>query len=144
MANTNIDIKKLEADLTGEEGRRRCAYRDSLGIWTIGIGRNIDEAHGGGLSDLEIDFLFQNDINKKMAALYIQLPWIRKLSEPRQRALMNMAFQMGIVGLCKFTGTLAALEAGQWQTAVDHAMDSLWARQTPNRAKLVTALFLQD
>jgi len=144
MGNTNVDISKLEADLTSEEGRKRSAYRDSLGYWSIGIGRCIDDRSGGGLSDLEIDFLFQNDVNSHMADLYAALPWVRDLSEPRQRALCNMAFQMGVAGLCKFHGMLMALQAHKWQDAVDDAMASLWAKQTPNRAKLVTALFLQD
>jgi lysozyme len=39
--------------LTREEGKRRSAYQDHLGYWTIGVGRLIDARKGGGLSDEE-------------------------------------------------------------------------------------------
>jgi lysozyme len=52
----------LRRMLEDEEGRVPHAYPDSLGYWTIGVGRLIDRRKGGGLSDDEIDYLLANDI----------------------------------------------------------------------------------
>lgn len=46
-----------------------------------------------------------------------------------------MAFQMGIVGLLGFTNTLAAIKRGDYAAAATGMLASLWARQTPARAK---------
>jgi lysozyme len=39
----------------------------------------------------------------------------------------------------RFKKTLAALEARDFDRAADEALDSLWARQTPNRAERIAA-----
>lgn len=137
-----VDIQKLEQDLTGEEGRKNTIYKDSRGLWSGGIGRLLDPSKGGGFSDDEVDLMFSNDVTKHTAGLYKALPWIAKLSEPRQRALCNMAFQMGVEGVLHFPDMLRCLEAGEWQAAVSAARDSAWATETPERCDLVTSLFL--
>ena len=55
-----------------------------------------------------------------------------------------MSYQMGVGGLLSFRLTLAALEEGNRQEAYDMALDSLWARQTPARAKRVAAMLRDD
>ena len=57
---------------------------------------------------------------------------------------MNMAYQMGVPGLLRFKKMLSALEAGDWKTAEKEALDSLWARQTPRRAREVASLLLSN
>ena len=46
-----------------------------------------------------------------------------------------MAFQLGIDGLLKFKNTLNLIEAGDYETASKEMLNSLWAKQTPERAK---------
>ena len=46
----------------------------------------------------------------------------------------NMAFQLGAHGLQKFEKTLQHVKARNWSGAADEMLDSLWAKQTPNRA----------
>jgi lysozyme len=86
------------------------------------------------LSDDEIDYLLNNDINKRKNALIKALPWMSSLSEARQGVLINMSFQMGVDGLLKFTNTLAYIKAGKYLEASKGMLNSLWARQTPARA----------
>lgn len=120
--------------LTLDEGKVKHAYQDHLGYWTIGVGRLIDKEKGGGLSDEEIDYLLSNDIEKKYTELIKALPWVAQLHEARQAVLLNMAFQMGVSGLLKFTNTLQNIKNGKWDDASKGMLQSLWARQTPNRA----------
>src|SRR3546814_15181122 len=45
--------------LNREEGRIPHAYPDSLGYWTIGVGRLIDKRKGGRLTNVETDMLLE-------------------------------------------------------------------------------------
>jgi lysozyme len=120
--------------LEDEEGRVAHAYQDSLGYWTIGIGRLIDERKGGGLTDEEIDYLLANDIKRKTAEVAKALPWISRLSGARQAVLIGMAFQLGTEGLLAFKNTLAKIQAGDFASAASNMLLSKWATQTPKRA----------
>src|SRR3546814_2848207 len=55
--------------LNREEGRIPHAYQDSLGYWTIGVGRLIDKRKGGRLTNVDIDMLLANDIADKIAEI---------------------------------------------------------------------------
>lgn len=127
----------IREDLEKHEGRVRHAYQDHLGYLTIGVGRLIDERRGGGLSDAEVDYLLNNDIDRVAIGMNRRLAWLRLAPENVQRAMLNMAFQMGIEGVMGFRKMLAALEAEDYETAASEALDSKWARQTPGRAREV-------
>ena len=131
---------QLIADLKRDEGVILHEYRDHLGFSTIGVGRLIDKRKGGGISMAEAEYLLSNDIDRVAKELDGKLPWWRTLTEPQQRALANMAFQLGIGGLLKFKRVLKALQDGNGAEAEKHALDSLWASQTPARAKRVAEL----
>lgn len=134
-ANLMAQIRK---QLKSDEGEVLHAYQDHLGYWTIGIGRLIDKRRGGGITKEEAAYLLENDITTRLAQLENKLPWFNKLNEARQGALLNMSFQLGVPGLMNFKRTLALIEAGDYDAAADQMMLSLWARQTPNRAKRIS------
>lgn len=123
-------IRQLRAD----EGEKPCVYRDSLGILSIGVGRNVDEDHGGGLRPDEISYLLNNDIDERINALNKALPWFQDLDDARKGVLVNMAF-MGVSKLLKFTKTLDLIRRGDYEAAGDEMLDSLWAKQVGDRAK---------
>lgn len=126
--------------LKTEEGVVSHAYQDHLGYWTIGVGRLIDKRKGGGLSPDEIDYLLQNDINKIIGSLDKALPWWNTLSPNRKAALAAMAFQMGLTNLLNFKKTLSLMKAGRFAAASEQMLTSLWAQQTPARAKRTAEL----
>lgn len=130
-----MDIMQMAKELGFEEGNIPHAYKDHLGFWTIGVGFLIDERKGGGLYPEEIAFILQNRVNRTWVKLQEKLPWITKVDEVRQRVLLSMAYQMGIDGLLGFKNTLKMVEAGDYQGAARGMLNSLWAKQTPNRAK---------
>lgn len=126
--------KNLIRQLRDEEGEILSAYQDHLGYLTIGIGRLIDKRKGGGITQEESEYLLNNDISKVNAQLDANIPWWRKLDEARQAVLQGMAFQMGITGLLGFKNTLKMIESGDYQSAGNGMLNSLWAKQTPARA----------
>lgn len=126
-------IKQLRSD----EGERLSVYQDSLGFWTIGVGRLVDGRKGGGITAEESAYLLNNDIERTRRGLVDALPWFESLDEARQGALINLAFQNGVSGVLLFKNMLAALKEGRWEDAKHHALDSRWAKQTPERAQRV-------
>ena len=128
-------ISELTKQLRADEGVVSHAYTDSLGYWTIGVGRLIDKRKGGGLRPFEIDYLLRNDIEDRINELTKRLPWFQNLDDARRGVLLNMSFQMGVDGLMQFRNTLEMIKQGDYDKAADGMLNSLWARQTPERAK---------
>ena len=133
----------LNAQLRDMEGVVPHAYQDSLGFWTIGVGRLIDERKGGRLTDEEINFLLDNDIAEKRMQLAKALPWTASLDPIRRDALVNLTFQLGIGGLMGFTNSLAAVRDGHYEHAAELFKQSRWYQQTPKRAARVIAQISQ-
>jgi len=122
----------LLSQIERDEGFRQFPYADSVGVWTIGIGRNLES---NGVSLEEARYLAQNDIEKITAALRQRLHWFDTHSECRQAVLINMAFNMGIGGLLGFKKLIAALEVGDYQIAAEEMLNSKWAKQVGVRAE---------
>jgi lysozyme len=135
-----LDMTKLQQNLQADEGFMKSAYQDHLGFWTIGIGTLIDERKNAGITLDEANYLLRNRINKNLKELDSRIPWWREHPEHVQRALANMAYQLGPDGLLNFKDTLALIKAGKYSQAAGEALKSLWAKQTPSRAKKVTDL----
>lgn len=114
------------------EGVRLKAYRDQKGKLTIGIGRNIDDV---GISEAEAYMMLDNDILKCKKAITENLLWATQLDDARYGVLLEMVYQMGIGGVLKFKETLKAMQNQDYTLAAAQMMGSLWAKQTPERAK---------
>ncbi len=131
--------------LKKEEGRRLEPYRDSEGLWTVGYGHLIDRRKGGSLprwiqpsfplTEDEVDELLVKDAAEVQLALGHSLVLLARLNDVRRVVLLAMAFQLGVVGVLKFTRTLAAIDESRWDDASASLLNSLWARQTPARAQ---------
>lgn len=125
-------MSQLQKQLILHEGCRLTAYRDSVGVLTIGIGRNLQHR---GISQDEALMLLRNDISATITAVRKEMPWTVALDDVRQRVLCDMAFNMGIAQLLEFKQTLAAVKAGDYGKAADMMLDSRWASQVGERAR---------
>ena len=127
--------QNLAKQLIIDEGVESQAYKDSLGLLTIGIGRLIDpNVPGSGLRPDEIEYLFNNDLKDRIEKLSKEIPWFLELDEARQGVLLNMSFQMGVTGFLKFKNTLELVRTGKYTEAATAMLQSKWAKQTPKRA----------
>jgi lysozyme len=130
----NLLIKILER----EEGWRDKPYYCSEGYPTIGYGFKIGPK--GAMLEL-----YQFSISREVGAV-----WLRGIcaeledrmafelapvkNAGRRAVLLSMAYQMGIDGVRKFRKMWEAIERQDWGDAADQMLDSLWARQTTERA----------
>jgi lysozyme len=126
-------IEALRAQLIDHEGLKLSVYRDSLGYLTIGVGRLIDARKGGRITRDEAIYLLDNDIAEKIGQLRSALPWFEAQDVIRQRALVDLAFNLGTPGLLKFKNTLAAWKRGDYDGAARGLEKSLWFKQVGRR-----------
>lgn len=122
----------IEEQLERDEGYRQFAYKDSVGVLTVGIGRNLEHV---GISKEEAIALLRNDVARAIVSLRRAFPWFDSLSQPHQGALVNMTFNMGIDGLSAFRLMLQAIERGDYDSAAKEMLDSKWAKQVGLRAE---------
>lgn len=128
-----MNIEAITQMLIDNEGMILHEYKDHLGYSTIGVGRLI-EKDKGGLTEEECKYLLENDIGRVMARLDRNFSWWRDLSEGRQHVMIDLSFNLGN-RLSKFVKFLSNLEAGLYEAAATELLDSLYAKQVPNRAE---------
>ena len=141
------------------EGLRLQVYKDTLGIDTVGIGRNLedrgitdeelewmdipnmDTIYEYGISEADAMYLAGNDVQIVEEELVRAHPCVNKLDAVRQLVVMDMAFNMGVPRLCKFKKMWAAVHENKFDVAAKEMLDSRWANQVKSRAtKLAHAM----
>lgn len=141
--------KLLIAELRRDEGVEYKPYKDTVGIWTVGVGHNLQakpidkKGWTYPLTDAQVDELLSEDLSEVFAGLDKKLPWWRKLSYVRQRVIANMAFNLGIDGLLKFKNTLAYVQSGDYKNAAQGMLASKWATQVKGRATRLAEMMVK-
>ena len=145
--------------LIAHEGLRLQVYKDTLGIDTIGIGRNLedrgitkeeldwmdipsmDAVYEYGITEADAMYLAKNDVQIVEDELVRAHPCVEELDAVRQLVLIDMAFNLGVPRLCKFKKMWAAVHTKQFDIAAKEMLDSRWARQVKSRStKLAHAM----
>ena len=145
------NMTELLDQLVLHEGLELLPYKDSLGIDTIGIGRNLEHrglseaelAHIGkdisdicewGITKEQAYYLAENDIKIVEEEVCKAHPCVVELDEIRQRVIIDMAFNMGVPRLNKFKKMWKAIEEENYEESKIQMLDSRWANQVGNRA----------
>ena len=145
--------------LIAHEGLRLQVYQDTLGIDTIGIGRNLEDrgitkeelewmdipnmaiVHTEGITEADAMYLAQNDVQIVEEELLRAHPCVEDLDAVRQLVVMDMAFNMGVPRLRKFKKMWNAIHENKFDVAAKEMLDSRWAIQVKSRAvKLSNAM----
>ena len=145
--------------LIAHEGLKLQVYQDTLGIDTIGIGRNledrgitqeelddldiptIDHIYEYGITEADAVYLAHNDVQIVEEELVRAHPCVDRLDSVRQLILMDMAFNMGVPRLCKFIKMWNAIHEEKFDVAAKEMLDSRWANQVKSRStKLANAM----
>lgn len=123
-----------------EEGFRSTAYLCTEGYPTIGYGTrlcNIKDVPLEYYNDLvfteTIAEIFMGD---KLSTIetYILNEFGYNILDCRMLVLQSMCYQLGISGFKKFRKMIDAIHNEDWDKVSEEALDSRWARQTPERA----------
>lgn len=125
-------------------------YRCTAGKLTQGIGRNL-EAHP--LSDKEKNELVDGKVSLEVARRWVieeLVPIEDKLSDTvdylkcntiRRAILLDMAFNIGLLGLSKFKKMWEHIHKENWVEASREMKDSSWYTQVGRRGKRNVELF---
>ena len=158
---SNISLRRMES-IMKNEGVRKVVYLDSEKKPTVGVGHLVTKDTFKRYPDIDFSKplsaentrrIFLDDLKNKEKELKrfsknhsIDLS---KLSEHQNDALFEMIYQLGETGLGNFKGTISKIRTAinnpsyeAWEAVKKEALNSRWARQTPNRAKTVTDMFL--
>ena len=114
------------------EGFRSTVYECTEGYDTIG--------YGFAIKDLKLDEdIAELILIRKLATLQERIShafgWFHNSPDEVKDIVTNMCYQLGISGFSKFKKTIYLIETEQYEDASIEMLDSLWAKQTPNRAK---------
>ena len=136
-----MNLNKLQEQIMFEEGVKYEIYNDHLGYKTFGVGhlvRATDPENemevGTKVSKMRVAECFEAD-------LYVAINDMEKFTEGMEiddnikECVTEMVFQLGLPRLNKFKNFKQALLDGDIETAQAEMKDSLWYRQTTNRAE---------
>ena len=134
------------------EGFEKLPYKNPRGVWTCGIGHNL-EARGIPASWVK-PILDKRGISKKQASEILELDWIsaqmnrvyvftfaewESFSEAQKFVVTDMIFNMGLGdknhGFLSFSiASIPAMKRGDWSTVIANLKRSKWVKQTGRRA----------
>lgn len=128
----NKDFSSLIEDIKKHEGFRSSVYKCTEGYDTIG--------YGFAIKDLIIDedvatLILMKKLHKMLERIIIAFPWFKTIDDEAKSVVINMCYQLGLTGFSKFKKTIYLLETEQYEEASTEMLDSLWAKQTPARAR---------
>jgi len=129
-------LARIETELVFDEGIKYQPYKDSLGNWTIGAGYYIGRSLENLLITRDVALLMAKERTlesvaaaKRIFSEEIFCSW----EEPRQRAIVNLIYNMGegndTHGFRSFKKMIAAAKLGDWDTVAWELKNSLWATQ---------------
>ena len=137
----------MYSELVLDEGKRLTVYLDTEKIPTVAIGCNL-KVHdttpiigrklttvGQTISESECNKLFRFTLNKvAIIPLYKNIPDIMdSLDSVRQRALINLCFNMGWGTFSDFKNTLKFIKKHDFVNAAENLKNSKWYTQVGNR-----------
>ena len=119
-------------DIKRHEGFRSTVYQCTEGYDTIG--------YGFAIKDLVLDedvaeLILMKKLHKLLERILIAFPWFKDIDDKAKSVVVNMCYQLGLSGFSKFKKTIYLLETEQYEDASIEMLDSLWAKQTPSRAR---------
>ena len=125
-----------------EEGFSPGPYVDTEGYITIGIGKKISPKNQSidpflafpRMPESVAQAWMREDL-KDIVVQVSQMAFADQLNSVRAATIYSMVYQLGYSGFQGFVNTRYLLEDGNFEGAAMEMMDSLWARQTTNRAE---------
>ena len=124
-------MKDIIEQLKIHEGYKPKVYKCTAGVDTIGIGFAIKDLE---LSEDVCELILKEKLQALEERFEDRFDWFKTSPIEVRNVMLNMAYQLGFRGFCKFKKTLSYLENAEWGSASKEMLDSRWAKQTPNRA----------
>lgn len=125
------DVKKM---IMQHEGVKLQPYKDSLGLWTVGVGhligdgKSLPKEYNRTFSKEEVYALFDQDFeHHKNAAM--KIPNFNRLGEKAQAAFIDLTFNMGPGWFRRWPKLVQAMRDFDIRAVIDNLRTSKWAKQ---------------
>ena len=138
MSKLTEMLRRHEGEVKNSAGRH-IVYDCPAGHATIGIGRNVSES-GLGLSDIEVEFMLEEDTARCAKELGGAFDWFSGLDQVRADAMIDLCFNIGITSLRKFVNANDAMARDDYDEASAQYYQSKWASQVGDRAIEICAM----
>ena len=118
--------------IKNNEGFRSTVYKDHLGFDTIGYGFAIKDMYMyEEVASLQLTMYLEEKYNH----LDKNLDWFSDMPPEIQGVILEMVYQMGFSGFCKFKKAISNMKSKDWKGAATEMLDSKWAKSdSPGRA----------
>lgn len=142
-----MNLKRLEQRVMQDEGFRREAYLDTVGVWTVGFGSTRIRGRAVEPTDIlekdEARMYLRADLFEAMIAAKKIFPLMDKMNDVRQEVLVNMAYNLGEGRLRRFKKMILAHDNLNFTDMAREMVDSHWYSQVGGRGqRLVQAMKL--
>ena len=137
----------LIANIKENEGFCGEIYEDSRGFATIGYGFLVSalspdelEINGGKVEPMSravADQILTLKLKKLKPKVFEAFAWLAEKPANVQDVVIEMCYQMDVNKVKKFVTTLHHIRMDEYEKAVQSGLRSLWAQQTPKRARKV-------
>lgn len=131
-----MDINQIKTRLQKDEGSKRFVYADTRGFWTIGNGFCVDEKVGSGLPEDVRDYWLEFLVNSTIQLLNKVLPQLNSLDDVRKQLFVCLLYNLGAQHLQSFHNMLGFAANGQFDSASDELVNSLWYKEVGVRGPI--------
>lgn len=137
-------MSKVIEILAFEEGYKERPYIDTEGYPTVGCGIVIGPKNAPlanyrfNIPRVVGDVWIRTILDENRARLQsrpVITAALTQCNPARADVIYSMAYQLGVDGLAAFKNTLQMVASGNFAGAAEGMLSSLWAKQTPARAK---------
>jgi lysozyme len=123
---------QLLSSIKEHEGFKSRPYLDTEGVLTFGYGCT-------WITEEEAEYLLIRRLAFIEVDLNHEFPWLFRLDPVRADVLRELAYNLGIERLKKFTHMIGAILVQDWATAAKELEDSKWWNQVKGRGPLLQA-----
>ena len=144
-STASLSDKEVKDMIMRHEGVRNKPYKDSLGLWTVGVGHLIGDGHSlpdawnRTFTDQEVQDLYDKDFDEHQKAA-ATIPGYDKFNSAGKGALTDLTFNMGPNWIKRFPTTAKSIEKGDGAASAAGLQDSKWYTQVGSRAQEVVGL----
>lgn len=139
------DDKSIMEMIKKHEGVRTKPYKDSLGLWTVGVGHLIGDGKtlppemNREFTMAEVDAMFIKDYKHHKEAAQ-KIPGYDKTNLNGKAALIDLTFNMGPTWFKKWPNFTKSASTGDGQGAASSLENSKWYTQVGNRARTIVSM----
>jgi lysozyme len=144
-SKTSGEYESIKQMVIANEGWKNKPYKDSRGLWTVGVGhligngKTLPKEWDRELTNEEVRQLFEKDFDEHLKQAQKTPGW-DKANEAGRAGLIDLTYNMGGYWYTKFKKAAALLKEGNFKDAALELKNSAWYKQVGGRAPVTISL----